>query len=146
MTTYTATATRSGKWWVVQCDQYPGAISQVARLAQAAEVHREAIAFVAGVDESQVEVEVRPVLPDDVEDHLTHAAELREAAARANSGAAKEVRTAARSLREAGLTVRDIGTVLGVSYQRAHQLTADDPHESESDPDHADTAAAAGAR
>lgn len=122
MTTYTATATRSGKWWVVQCDQYPGAISQVARLSQAAEVHREAIAFVADVPVAEVDVDVRPVLPDEVEDHLEHAEDLRETAARANSGAAQEVRTAARALREAGLTVRDIGTVLGVSYQRAQQL------------------------
>lgn len=126
MTTYTATATRSGTWWVVQSDQFPGAISQVARLAQAAQVHREAIAFVAGVGEDELEVEVRPVLPDDVEDHLVHAAELRDAAAQANAGAANEVRTAARALRDAGLTMRDIGTVLGVSYQRAHQLTTDD--------------------
>ncbi len=142
MTTYTATATRSGKWWVVQSDQVPGAISQVARLAQAADVHREAIAFVAGVDEDEVEVDVRPALPDDVENHLVHAAELRDAAARANAGAANEVRTAARALREAGLTMRDIGTVLGVSYQRAHQLTVDGSPGSACDTGSTETAAA----
>jgi predicted RNase H-like HicB family nuclease len=48
MTRYTATARRCGDWWMVQCDQLPGALSQVRSLAKAAEVHREAIAFVSG--------------------------------------------------------------------------------------------------
>lgn len=62
MQRFTATARRDGRWWVVQCDQLPGALSQVARLEQAEVVHREAIAFVADVDESGVEVAVRPQL------------------------------------------------------------------------------------
>jgi len=39
---FTSTARKDGRWWVVQCDQYPGAISQVARLDQAQEHQREA--------------------------------------------------------------------------------------------------------
>lgn len=34
---------------------------------------------------------------------------------------------AARRLREEGFTVRDIGSVLGLSYHRAHQLIRADP-------------------
>lgn len=59
---YTAMARRSGQWWVIQCDQHPGALSQVARLDQAAEVHREAIALITGEPENGVEVAVRPEL------------------------------------------------------------------------------------
>jgi hypothetical protein len=54
--------------------------------------------------------------------HVRTAARLREEAHRANREAAAESRAAARVLREAGLSVRDVGTVLGVSHQRAHQL------------------------
>jgi len=47
MREFTSTARKDGRWWVVQCDQQPGAISQVARLDQAPAHQREAIAFVA---------------------------------------------------------------------------------------------------
>ena len=121
---YTATARRDGQWWVVQCDQLPAAISQVRRLDRAAETHREAIAFVAGVAEADVEVDVSPVVFEPVASQLRRVAELCETA----SGAEREARTlwsaSARSLHESGMTVRDIGTVLGVSYQRAHQLVS----------------------
>jgi len=46
----------------VQCDQHPGALSQVKRLDQAAEEHREAIAFVAEVPVDEVDVEVRQLV------------------------------------------------------------------------------------
>lgn len=124
MTEYTSVATRDGRWWSVQCDQIPGAISQVRHLSEAAEIHREAIAFVVGVPEESVSVKVRAALPDDVQQrldsgkqHLTEAAAI-EARARA------DLRSAAIELREGGMSVRDIGWVLGVSHQRAHQLTA----------------------
>jgi hypothetical protein len=51
---YTATAHHVAGWWIVQCDQHPGALSQVRRLDQAADVHREAIAFVVGVPADEV--------------------------------------------------------------------------------------------
>lgn len=59
---YTATARRSGQWWVIQCDQHPGALSQITCLDQAAEVHREAIALITGEPKNGVEVAVRPEL------------------------------------------------------------------------------------
>lgn len=55
---YTSTARRDGRWWVVQNDQHPGAISQAATLEDAARDQQEAIAFVAGVDPAAVRVEV----------------------------------------------------------------------------------------
>lgn len=127
MTTYTVTAERTAKWWVLQAGEAPGAISQVARLDQADQI-KEAIAFVTGEPEEQIQIEVRPVLPLAAEEAHELAVRYREEAARLNSRAAYYSRLAAHDLADAGLTVRDIGTILGVSYQRAHQLiTADLP-------------------
>jgi CO/xanthine dehydrogenase Mo-binding subunit len=120
--TYTATARRDGRWWVVQCDQHPSALSQVARLDQAADVHREAIAFVTGVPEDEVEVEVRPMLDSELSSELDQAAQLAEQAKRAEEQAGAKRRRVARRLAKSGMTVRDVGAVMGVSYQRAHQL------------------------
>jgi len=61
MQEFTSTARKDGRWWVVQCDQHPGAISQVARLDQAQEHQREAIAFVAGLPREVISVTVRTV-------------------------------------------------------------------------------------
>lgn len=122
VTRYTVTAERGRRWWVLQCVEHPGAISEVARLDQARDAMREVIAFVAQVDPAEVEIDLRPTVPDEVGAHVRTAARLREEAHRANREAAAESRAAARVLREAGLSVRDVGTVLGVSHQRAHQL------------------------
>lgn len=124
VTRYTVTAERGRRWWVLQCVEHPGAVSEVARLDQAADAMQEAIAFVAQVDPADVEVDVRPAVPAEVGTHVRAAAHLREVAHRANREAAAESRAAARVLRDAGLSVRDVGTVLGVSHQRAHQLLA----------------------
>ena len=124
MTRYTVTAQRSGRWWALQCVEVPGALSQVARLDQAGQI-AEAIAFVAEVDEASVQIDLRPILPESVGEHLEAAARLRDEADGARSAAASQVRQAAGELAEAGLTMRDIGTVLNVSYQRAHQLVSE---------------------
>lgn len=122
MTTYTVTAERGRRWWLLQCVEHPGAISEVIRLDQAADAMREAIAFVAEVDPATVEVDLRPVVPTAVTEHVQAAAHYREQAHGANRSAAQESRAAARALRDSGLSVRDVGTVLGISHQRAHQL------------------------
>jgi hypothetical protein len=59
---YTSQAYKVGDWWTVQCDQVPGAISQVAKLDEASQAQREAIAFVLNVPTGSfgVEVIVRP--------------------------------------------------------------------------------------
>ena len=106
VTRYTSTAVRDGRLWRVQSDQFPGAISTVTNLKEAARVQREAIAWVSGAREDEVEVEVRVDLPDD----------LRELAE-----SARHLVTAA--LKQAGLTGADVAEVLGVSPQRVSQLS-----------------------
>lgn len=121
MTQYTVTAERSGKWWVLQAVEAPGAISQVSRLDQAP-IIKEAIAFVTGTDQEDVEITIQPVLPDRARAHLDSAEKLREVAHDANARSAIEIRSAAKELKASGLTLRDIGAVMDISYQRAHQL------------------------
>ncbi len=62
MQEFASTACKDGRWWVVQFDQQPGAISQVARLNHAKEHQREAIAFVADLPQETIMVTVRTVL------------------------------------------------------------------------------------
>jgi hypothetical protein len=125
MSDYTSTAQRvEGGWWMVQCDQHPGALSQVRRLDQAAVEHREAIAFVTGEPAEQVHVTVVPLLDRRIEDELAAVRKLTDTAARAADEAAEQRTALARRLHDGGLTVRDIGQIMGVSYQRAGQLVA----------------------
>lgn len=124
MTTYTVTAERGQRHWVLQCVEVPGAISEVTRLDQA-DVIKEAIAWVADVPEDSIEIVLQPVLPEAARVHMTHAEELRRASAEANRRAAEEARAAALGLADAGLSVRDIGSVMGVSHQRAQQLVTE---------------------
>lgn len=56
---YTVRAERgAGPVWVFQCVEFPGALSEGRRLIDAYRLMPEAIAFVAGVDESDVQVEL----------------------------------------------------------------------------------------
>jgi hypothetical protein len=124
VTIYHVEASRAGRWWALQCVEHPAAFSQVTRLEKAEAMAREAIAFVADEDPSTFEVEVVPMLPTEYATQLASAAEARQLAQEANSAAAAHSREAARALARAGLSVRDIGTVMGVSHQRAAQLLA----------------------
>lgn len=122
MREFTSTARKDGRWWVVQCDQHPGAISQVARLDQAQEHQREAIAFVVDQPVETIGVTVRAALDPAITVELEKADRLRGEAESTAELSAQLRRQAALAMKAAGLTVRDIGTVLHVSHQRAHQL------------------------
>jgi len=58
MTTYTATAHRGDHRWILQCDQVPGAITEVDHLDQGVQALSEAIAFVAQVNLADVAVQI----------------------------------------------------------------------------------------
>ncbi|WP_314676431.1 hypothetical protein [uncultured Actinomyces sp.] len=110
-----------GDWWVLEAPDV-GAVSQVRRLDQVENEMREAIAHLAGLLESEVEVDVRATLPEDCVEHVGQARRLRAEAEAASRRAAEESRLAARSLRNRGLTFRDVGSIMGVSQRRAAQL------------------------
>lgn len=122
--TFIVTAQRgSTNVWVLECAEV-GAVSQTRRLDQAADEMREAIAYQAGLPENEVEINVVPILPDGYETHRMRAEQARIVEANARQEAAREARQAAQVLKEQGLPLRDIGTIMGISYQRAAQLVA----------------------
>lgn len=125
MTTFHVTATRgtSSPVWVLQCVEHPGAISETKRLDQAADLMTEAIAFVAGTPAADVGVELVPVIDPEISRSLDTARTQQEQAQHLAAEAAGRMREAARALAdEQHVSLRDIGVILGVSYQRAHQL------------------------
>ena len=72
---FTVTVERGhGDWWVLEAPDV-GAVSQVRRLDQVEDEMREAIAYLAGLpeSESEVEVDVRATLPEDCVEHVGQA-------------------------------------------------------------------------
>lgn len=124
MTVYTSRAHREGSWWIVQCDEAPGAISQVKRLTEAQEAQREAIAFVLEVPAEDVSVRLLPTIGREIDTELAELRDIRAESAVREARASQLSRSVARALNEQGLTVREIAVMLGISHQRASQLLA----------------------
>jgi predicted RNase H-like HicB family nuclease len=121
-TTYRATATRSGKWWAVELHDLPphyfGA-TQGRDLEDAEFMAQDAVALMLEVPKSEVAIDLHV----DEADELI--AEVERARARRKEAAQEEQATlvrAARALVGRGLTQRDAGRLLGLSFQRVHQL------------------------
>jgi hypothetical protein len=89
------------------------------------EACRDVIAIMEDVDPSSFQLDVHINLPQDVRHELDTSAELRQKAAYTQAEAARLSRHAARRLHDLGLPLRDIGKVLGISYQRVHQLVSE---------------------
>jgi len=123
MTDYTSVATRIASGWRLQCREVPGAISSVRRLDQAEEAQREAIAFVADVEESSLG-EIHLVV--ELDPRLSHQRdELSAIAAEASRlrGVESAMRAElVRDLLDRELPMRDVGRILGISHQRVAQI------------------------
>lgn len=120
---YTATATREGSWWMVSIPELDG-LTQARRLTEAELMAREWISAALDVDLEDVTVDltVERVGDVDVAERLAKINEEREQAAALVQKATADAAILAKDLAQQHLTVRDIGTVIGVSHQRAHQL------------------------
>jgi hypothetical protein len=123
MSTYTALVSRNGKFWHVEVPEIDR-VTQARNINEVDEMARDLIAIMAGVEPDSFQLDVRIQLPDTVRAHLSEVERARGAEAEARSHAAAELRAAAAELKNAGLSVRELGAVLGISYQRAGQLTS----------------------
>jgi hypothetical protein len=109
-------------WWVGIVQGIAGVNSQARRLDQLSGRLAEALAA-AGVRAARVELEVN--LPRSTRSKVLQAAQARLRAEQAGGAAQGALRQAAKALTGEGLSVRDAAALLGISFQRVHQLVSE---------------------
>jgi hypothetical protein len=126
MNTYTVRVNREGKWWMVRVPDL-GAITQARRLGEVEEMARSLIAITLDVPEDSfgLRVELEAIEDVRVTERLDALHAEQEQAEALQHKVRQDTRALACDLAGRGVTVRDIGTVLGVSFQRAQQLIAE---------------------
>lgn len=124
MAAYRVDVERDGRFWLLRVPEV--GVTQARHLREVEVMARDLIALVTEQEPSNVEVDVHVAMPAATRRHLQRAERLRDQARDSQSKAAEELRAAARELSRSGMPLRDIGQLLGVSYQRAHQLVSSD--------------------
>jgi predicted XRE-type DNA-binding protein len=121
-TTYRATAKLDGRWWAVELHDLPPhyiGFTQGRDLADAERMAQDAVATLLDVPKTEIEIDLHVDEADEV------IAEVERARTRRKEAAVAEQATlvrAARQLVRQGLTQRDAARLLGLSFQRVHQL------------------------
>jgi predicted RNase H-like HicB family nuclease len=114
--------------WIASIDEIPQVHTYGRTLGKAREYVADALALWlnASVDNVKSLIECRPaVLPSTVQNAVDVAASARTLAESANSAAATLLSNAALALtNDAQLSMRDAAELLGISYQRVHQLVS----------------------
>lgn len=123
MATYRVDVERDGRFWLLRVPEV--GVTQARHLREVETMARD-LALVTDQEPSTFELEVHVAIPAATRRHLQRAERLRNQARELQSKAAEELRAAARELSRSGMPLRDIGQMLGVSYQRAHQLVSSD--------------------
>ena len=121
MTTYRAEVERDGRFWSVRVPDIDRS-TQARSLSEAEALIRDLIAIMTDVPQNSFDVDLRIILPEDVQIELDESQVLREQAKQSQAEAARLARDAAHRLHTLGLSLRDIGRALGVTFQRAKQL------------------------
>ncbi|UJP09399.1 hypothetical protein L2X99_13310 [Microbacterium sp. KUDC0406] len=125
MTRFEASVTREGKWWMVSIPSIDG-LTQARRLGKATEMAREYIAASQDLplDEIAVDLTFAPIGGvGDITARVARIAAERRRMAELERDVVTESGVLAEQLAAADVPLRDIGAILGVSHQRAHQLT-----------------------
>jgi hypothetical protein len=123
--TYDATVTRDGKWWMIAIPEIEG-LAQARRLSEAEQMAREYVAVTLDVplDSVAIRLHMASVAGIDVSETLAEISDGRQRAAELEAATRERSSELARELAAANVPLRDIGTMMGVSFQRAHQLVA----------------------
>ena len=122
--TYTVSVTRDGKWWMIAVPELD-ALTQARRIDDVATAAKELIALETGVSLADVEIEQHIELEPGGEDLAAHVADIKAQRARLSEEEARvkaSTEAFAKRLAGAHVPVRDIGSLLGVTFQRASQL------------------------
>lgn len=109
-------------WWVGTVRGVAGVHTQARTLPTLRERAAEALEA-AGVDGAEVVLDLK--LPGKTTARVKAATVARAKAEQATEAAGRLLREAARELAAAGVGVRDAGELLGVSFQRVHQLVSE---------------------
>jgi predicted RNase H-like HicB family nuclease len=125
MKTYTARLEREkdGRW-TVELEEEPRVHTWGKTVDQALARMREATALWFQIEEDQIELVPRPVLPKSADRTVEQARQAREQARSADRLAVERTRKAAAALTSRGISMRDAAAILGISHQRVHQLLA----------------------
>ncbi|AIU31630.1 MULTISPECIES: hypothetical protein [Corynebacterium] len=122
--TFTALTERGEGWWVIQLKEDPGLLTQTRRLDQIPDMVRDALElFPELTDDPEnaiVNIEFRE--GESIADIANQAVQANQKAKQAQEEASQLMRQAAAELSKKGLSYRDIGTLLGISFQRAQKL------------------------
>lgn len=118
---YHAEATRDGRFWLVAVPEIDQ-VTQARTIAEIEVMARDLIAITEDVAPDSFQIDVHISMPAEAQKQLEEATRLRAVAAETQNRAAQYARDAALQLHNAGIPLRDVGALLGVSYQRAHQL------------------------
>jgi hypothetical protein len=123
MKTYDVMVTRQGKWWMIEVPTIDG-LTQARRLSEITDMAVSLIAVTVDVAASQVGVNVVAMIVDgtDLVKRRRQIDAEREAAREAEGKAATLTLDLVRELDAGHVPLRDIGEVVGVSFQRVHQL------------------------
>ena len=123
--TYAAQVSRDGKWWMIHIPEIDG-LTQARRVADVEQAARELVAVTLDVKLSEVAVEIRyqDVAGVPVGEHLNAINEEKAEAARLEEDAAAKTSQLVRALVDQKVPVRDIGAMLGISFQRVHQIAS----------------------
>ena len=113
----------SAGWWVVTVPDVPGAITQCRRLEQVPRDAAEVISIQTGLEVDPNTLEIIPIVQDDGDD-LTPAEvrRLRHEAEQLTATALDRTANLVLKLHRRGFALRDIGSLAGISYQRAQQI------------------------
>lgn len=128
MRTYTAVARRAADGWDVVLPDLPQVQVHADRLDQVIDLTREAVVVALDVDVSEVEVDLRTAVEDQVD------ADVRDVTAAHRQGeAARTVVTAqqrlAHRMARMGLSHHDSAYLLNISHHRVRQMVDSDPGE-----------------
>ncbi|MCF2707358.1 type II toxin-antitoxin system HicB family antitoxin [Arcanobacterium haemolyticum] len=122
MTTYTAQATRTEGWWVVEVPEVPGLFTQAKRLDQIPDMVRDALTLFPEIEPYPGQADIRIEATGELGREAERVRQLRETARQAQTEATNELTRLTKELSEQGMPYRDIGTLLDISFQRANTL------------------------